>query len=887
MATQVPKEKLAKFFRLFSPEYVIGTTYTISLAFFESVVFPCINRSKLRKCLLLCDRLGFQRATSEAIALRGATREYMVATVPADFRFHPKVWIMVGETKLALLVGSGNLTQSGFMDNLELFDVVELEVGESGQQIAIAAAKFLADIRGLWKAENRRTLLAIDTLAEMSDAITQFASELTEDRADRRRFITNFNGSFAERLRESVGTGASAYVAAPYFGGSIAGLTHLHTTLAPQRLQVFPAMQNAKVDVPVAAISDLPNTTAHALKLATNKPFAHLKLYGFEDSTGDSWLFTGSVNCTDAALRGRNVEAGLLRPVPKELLGTYFAVDSRRKVATEQHEDTEEDAISDWFTFWATDLGDVIELVAAPAHDTRIPLSDVTFEIQFGGMRVAYQREQAFDLGLTARLPWKLFPEGRRSAHAARIIEIHGTDLQGRPVRGVAFVDDLVALTSEPTHRGAWRAALTLLSAEGLTEYSDVSALFHLVEDIAADEDEDQEEHSSQSWGSPAGSTKHVIKAKAPVWPPQPIEADVSSLATGHGTGDIYWFNRILASLVQRTDAHQVAGDKSVSVDDEENEDKEPEAPPPRVIHACQRMWDHSFDSLCRLENRLYELEVTKQNAAKLWGPSTFMFLSVLGIKNSIGRTAPDDVETPTATTLAQDYLSMLFSDRDQGEDYSPPASARYEYSVFPSIAIDLERAFDIHPHFEVTAIVLTVFAHLHAMNKATSLHFSQMQWLSFRDIAGDNLIEAIHDREHLRHIWQRYLDDGRDGLTWSSIEESLDDLSQLNWDVHPGVKDVSEIMKAKSTGKTTDELAKHLCDRLDLLRRSNWGGASVDRLSDTCPNSHCRSHGRVDPTKRQWLSNLRPVICDACGWLLVPERIVEACKRVNSGKAS
>jgi len=128
----IPREKLSRFFRLFAPEYVLGTTYTISVAFFESVVFPSLDRSKLRKCLLLCDRIGFQRATSEAIALRAATREYMVAAVPTASRFHPKVWLLLGKERLALLVGSGNLTQSGFIDNVELFEAIELEGGDAG-----------------------------------------------------------------------------------------------------------------------------------------------------------------------------------------------------------------------------------------------------------------------------------------------------------------------------------------------------------------------------------------------------------------------------------------------------------------------------------------------------------------------------------------------------------------------------------------------------------------------------------------------------------------------------------------------------------------------------------------------------------------------------------
>jgi len=44
------------------PKYVLGTTYTMSLAFFESVVLPYIDTSALRSIVIVCDRLGYQRA---------------------------------------------------------------------------------------------------------------------------------------------------------------------------------------------------------------------------------------------------------------------------------------------------------------------------------------------------------------------------------------------------------------------------------------------------------------------------------------------------------------------------------------------------------------------------------------------------------------------------------------------------------------------------------------------------------------------------------------------------------------------------------------------------------------------------------------------------------
>ncbi|SRR6266568_804765 len=106
------------------PKYVLGTTYTLSLAFFESVVFPFIDCSRLKSCLILCEPIGYHNALTGAAALQSAARDYLVLPAPSPGSFHRKVRLVLGEGDAALIAGRGNLTQAGFMTNAELFDVV-------------------------------------------------------------------------------------------------------------------------------------------------------------------------------------------------------------------------------------------------------------------------------------------------------------------------------------------------------------------------------------------------------------------------------------------------------------------------------------------------------------------------------------------------------------------------------------------------------------------------------------------------------------------------------------------------------------------------------------------------------------------------------------------
>jgi hypothetical protein len=80
--------KLSEVIKLIpKPRYVLGTTYTLSLAFFESTVFPCISRSELRSCVVICDSIGYRRALAEGPAIQGAAQDYVVVPAPGRIVF--------------------------------------------------------------------------------------------------------------------------------------------------------------------------------------------------------------------------------------------------------------------------------------------------------------------------------------------------------------------------------------------------------------------------------------------------------------------------------------------------------------------------------------------------------------------------------------------------------------------------------------------------------------------------------------------------------------------------------------------------------------------------------------------------------------------------------
>ena len=121
-----------------------------------------------------------------------------------------------------------------------------------------------------------------------------------------------------------------------------------------------------------------------------------------------------------------------------------------------------------------------------------MPLRNITATIKVGGVTDSKQFTTMFDEKAVQFLDWDFFPSILdRTKHTA-LISLAATDSSGREVRGDALIDNPLLFTSDPTHRSAWRAALSLLESEGLPESSDLASIFHLVQDVF---DADDEQH--------------------------------------------------------------------------------------------------------------------------------------------------------------------------------------------------------------------------------------------------------------------------------------------------------------------------------------------------------------------------------------------------------
>ncbi len=103
------------------------TSFNASLPFYEEVVLRRLVAAGCQQNIVLMDHaqcsLSWQ---SEATRPRLAGTAYSLVPVSVPGAFHPKICILAGKKKAAVLVGSHNLTLSGFGYNREITNWVHV-----------------------------------------------------------------------------------------------------------------------------------------------------------------------------------------------------------------------------------------------------------------------------------------------------------------------------------------------------------------------------------------------------------------------------------------------------------------------------------------------------------------------------------------------------------------------------------------------------------------------------------------------------------------------------------------------------------------------------------------------------------------------------------------
>jgi hypothetical protein len=503
---------------------------------------------------------------------------------------------------------------------------------------------------------------------------------------------------------------------------------------------------------------------------------------------------------------------------------------------------------------------------------------------------------QAFVRGGAERIAWRRFGDFRSHLRNAATFRITAIDATGKAVTGQCLVDDFATLTSDPVHRSAWRAAVALLGTEGMPEYADIAALFSLAEVTAVEDELGDQGDSPQSAKRIAGSTKDTKREKTAIWPPPPLLDDTIHVGSlGSGAGNVYWFNRILASFLSRTALNPIStGDAAETLDagdDEEGDSGQDGAPQivpqsdDEVARAARRLWEQAADAMNGLRVRLKPLEVTGATAHRIWGLSVLVFLGALHIARAIRSRKELRDSVPSTAALARTWLAMMVFDRDQGDSYKRSAASVYPGRYFPSLAWDMFIRFKIAPHPEVLAIIYVAFAHVRVSESERRAPITIVELLLLRHLTGDLIDEVFRDEVHLEKLWKSYFQDEDAGVTWPTVQKILMELQRTTFTDSPGFQDLKILLGLSVGGQinATQKLSEFTASRLPMFRVGGYKSIEVSSYDEGCSNWRCPIYGDAIAEFRA-LRELKPVVCPACGLLMIPDRLAEVFRSLSNG---
>jgi hypothetical protein len=95
------------------------TTYAFGSLAFEDIPFPKLRGAGCRNIVVLADTGMVNQAFSDFGPPRFAGTSYHLIKTAAPGAFHPKITMLLGESKARLMVGSANLTALGLGGNKE------------------------------------------------------------------------------------------------------------------------------------------------------------------------------------------------------------------------------------------------------------------------------------------------------------------------------------------------------------------------------------------------------------------------------------------------------------------------------------------------------------------------------------------------------------------------------------------------------------------------------------------------------------------------------------------------------------------------------------------------------------------------------------------------
>lgn len=278
-------------------------TYGADLEFYEQHLLPLLTRSRNR--VIFSDGRQTARRLTDSnsrVQLRQVNRTYVIAPVHADTAAHAKLIMLLSEDRGLLVVGSGNLSMSGYASQGECFSSYHWSPDDQGQREEFLAARDFID----QVCEKRLVDSFVQTRVQQAWRDAPWLYGKAQDSGSRLRH--NLDQTLLDQFAEAVNgrTVDELVVHAPFYDHRCAALAELIQRLSPAMLQVLVQEHLTSVDPErlTAVLDAAPGLSdVRSVQAPDAGTFLHAKFL-IARSEGIAICLQGSPNISSSALLG-------------------------------------------------------------------------------------------------------------------------------------------------------------------------------------------------------------------------------------------------------------------------------------------------------------------------------------------------------------------------------------------------------------------------------------------------------------------------------------------------------------------------------------------------------------------------------------------------------